>query len=136
MKRHLFVVVASVLSGTTALVGAPTLAQAKTPREPVHYVSPDSTYEDIQQAIDEGGTVYFEYGEYDQLADPPRGFNLGANGMDVDIVGHLGPGGERPRINGGNVVFRVGIIPFVGFSGQPVSFRIENLELPSAQAAS
>ena len=121
---------------------------SRTPLQPEQHVYPDSTLAEIQQAIDNGGTVYFEYltrqtrqyAEYNQIAsaspdlpasptNPPKGFNIGANGKDVDIIGVLGDNGERPRINGGVVPFRIGIFPGLGFAGLPVNFRIENLEL-------
>jgi hypothetical protein len=113
-------------------------------------VYPDSTYEEIQQALDTGGTVYFhrqtrqtaEYGEYNQIKsstpDVPaatmadvrdKGFFLGKNGRDVDVIGVLGPNGERPKINGGTIPFRVGAFLRMGLLGLPMNFRIENLEL-------
>jgi hypothetical protein len=108
MRRHLIVTLA-FLSGGYAL--------AQAPLEPVQHVYPDSTLAEIQQAIDSGGTVYFErltkttkeYGDYNQVAsstpdvpaNPPKGFNIGKNGKDVNIIGVLGPNGERPKINGG-----------------------------------
>ncbi len=58
-----------------------------------------------------------------------EGFFIGRNGNDVDIIGVLGPDGERPKINGGTIVFRVGVFPDMGVYGLPVSFTIENLEL-------
>jgi hypothetical protein len=148
MKSSLIVIVA-VLSGIAAtLIGVPGTALAQGPLQPVQYVYPDSTLDEIQQAIDSGGTVYFDrltrlsrqYGDYNQVArtypdlppspgDPAKGFNVGRYGRDVNIIGLLGPNGERPKIRGGTVVFRVGIFGALGFSGRPVSFKIENLEL-------
>ncbi len=144
MKRHLLISTALLLGSAagTALAG--------TPRQPVQDVYPDSTYEEIQQAIDTGGTVYFhrltkqtnEYGEYNQLATdtpdvPPstpddvmnKGFMVGRYRNDVDIIGVLGPDGERPRINGGMVPFRVNTFPHIGVLTVPVNFKIENLEI-------
>jgi hypothetical protein len=133
------------------------VAFAARPLEPVQHVYPDSTLEEIQQAIDNGGTVLFDrltkqtrqYGEYNQVAsstpdlppttaNPAKGFNIGKNGKDVNIIGLLGPNGERPKINGGTAVFRVGTFAGFGFLGLPVSFKIENLELynPDMTAAS
>ena len=68
-------------------------------------------------------------GSAPSATNPPKGFNIGKNGKDVDIIGVLGPDGERPRINGGTFPFRVGAFAPLGFVGQPVNFRIENLEL-------
>jgi hypothetical protein len=115
-------------------------AWAQTPIEPVQHVYPQSTLEEIQRAIDNGGTVYFHAGEYHQIrrnapdlpptsSDPAKGFNIGKYGKDVDIIGVPGPDGERPHIYGGTVAFRVGRFPSLGFTGLPVNFRIENLEL-------
>ena len=120
------------------LVGAWNLASAQTP--PVQHIYPHSTLQEIQQAIDNGGTVFFHYGEYNQIAsstpdlpptpaNPAKGFNIGKYGKDVNIIGLSGPNGERPKINGGTVAFRVGLFPEYGFVGLPVNFRIENLEL-------
>lgn len=124
------------------------LGGTRTPLQPEQHVYPDSTLEEIQAAIDNGGTVYFEfltrqsrkYGEYNQIASaspdlPPsaanllKGFNVGMKGRDVDIIGILGDNGERPRINGGTIPFRIGSFPGFGLNGPPVNFRIENLEL-------
>lgn len=138
MKRQCVVMLVMVPIGTAvpALVAGDVRAQ--TPLEPVQYVYPDSSHADIQQALDSGGTVYFDrltsqtrqYGEYNQLADEPWGFHVGAMGRDVHVIGLLGPNGERPRINGGKVVFRAGRNPILGLFGLlPVSFKIENLEL-------
>lgn len=148
MKRNLIVMVAFLLGGTATLIGVPGVALAQRPLQPVQHVYPDSTLEEIQQALDNGGTVYFDrltkqsrvYREYNQVAriypdlppsttDPARGFNIGTFGKDVSIIGLLGPRGERPKINGGTVVFRAGRFPSLGFLGFPVNFRIENLEL-------
>ena len=113
---------------------------AQTPLQPVHHVYPTSTLQEIQQAIDDGGTVFFHDGEYNQIAsstpdlpptpaNPAKGFNIGKYGNDVNIIGLPGPNGERPKINGGTVAFRVGLLPGYGFAGLPVNFSIENLEL-------
>jgi hypothetical protein len=148
MKPRLLFTVACLLVGAGTLAAMPSANPAPFPLQPVQDVYPDSTYEQIQQAIDNGGTVYFhrltrssgEDGEYDQLTriapdlpptaeDPAKGFNVGRYGRDVEIIGLLGPNGERPKINGGTVVFRVGVFPGLGAAGLPVSFRIANLEL-------
>jgi hypothetical protein len=148
MKRSLTLVTA-LLAGCAAAVFGSWGAQAQShPRaaahafelEPVQYVSPESTLAEIQLAIDNGGTVYFEYGEYRQVAsaapdlppspaNPPRSFSIGAYGRDVHVVGLPGPNGERPKIFGGAPTFRMGVFPGFGFSGLPVKFRIENLEI-------
>jgi len=60
MKRYLTVLVAFLLGAAVTLVGVPGLAFAETPLQPVQYVYPDSTLDEIQQAIDNGGTVYFD----------------------------------------------------------------------------
>jgi len=136
------------LAAVAALPGLWGVAFAATPLEPVQYVYPDSTLEEIQQAIDTGGTVYFDrltkhtrqYGEYNQVAsrtpdlaptpdNPAQGFNIGKHGKAVRLIGLLGPWGERPKINGGTATFRVGRFPSLGFAGAPVSFRLENLEI-------
>ncbi len=141
----------SLLISTALLFGSAVgTALAQMPRQPVQDVFPDSSFEEIQQAIDTGGTVYFhrltkqtnDYGEYNQIAsstpDIPapsmvavrdKGFFIGKYGNDVDIIGVLGPDGERPRINGGTIPFRVGAFSRMGILGLPVNFRIENLEI-------
>jgi hypothetical protein len=149
MKRHMILTVALLLgSAATLLVAVPGVALAQIPLQPVQYVYPDSTLAEIQQALDTGGTVYFDrltkvsrqYGEYNQVArnfpdlppsssDPAKGFNVGTYGKEVHIIGLLGPNRERPKINGGTIVFRIGTLASVGFLGLPVDFRIENLEL-------
>jgi hypothetical protein len=146
MQRHWIVISGLLLWGFPTLVGCWGASAAEL--QPVQYVYPDSTLAEIQQALDDGGTVYFDsltkqsrqYAEYNQVArsapdlpptpnDPAKGFNVGAKGKDVNIIGLLGPNGERPRINGGTVMFRVGRWPVFGFLGLPINFRIENLEL-------
>jgi len=149
--------IAAYLLGIAAmLLGLPGATLARIELEPVQHVYPDSTYQEIQQAIDNGGTVYFhrltrltgQYGEYDQIAsstpDVPatsmaaardKGFFIGKFGKDVDIIGILAPNGSRPKINGGTVVFRVGIFARMGILGLPVNFRIENLELANPDMA-
>jgi hypothetical protein len=157
MKRHRIVVISLVVGGL-ALAGFSGAALAQAPLEPVQHVYPDSPYGEIQQAIDNGGTVYFERltdktrqpADYNQVASrtpdlPPKtsldakemGFFIGRNGKDVDIIGVLGPNGERPKINGGTLVFRVGTMAGMGVFGLPVNFKIENLELfnPDLSAA-
>ncbi len=138
--KQLSVTVFGLLLGSAAM--------AQTVLQPVQHVYPDSTLAEIQQAIDTGGTVYFErltkaakeVKDYNQVAsstpdlppttdNPAKGFNIGTNGKDVHIIGMLGVNGERPKINGGTIVFRVGQFAGFGFTGLPVSFRIENLEL-------
>lgn len=117
-----------------AVVAAASFALAQSPLQPVQYVNPSSTLQEIQQALDNGGTVFFQYGEYNQIlsstpdlppspANPAKSLAIGRNGKDVNVIGLLSPNGQRPRINGGNVVFRVGSV------GKAVNFRIENLEI-------
>jgi hypothetical protein len=125
----LAVLVAVWVAGTMA--GFTDGANAQAVLGPVQYVNPSSTLQEIQNALNTGGTVLFEYGDYYQIASstpdvPPtpataKGFNIGRYGEDVNVIGLTGPNGERPRIHGGNVAFRVNI--------QPVNFKIENLEI-------
>lgn len=100
---------------------------------PVQYVNPGSTLQEIQAAIDNGGTVFFEYGEYNQIKSPTpnlpntgNAFYLGRNGHEVHIIGVTDPDGARPKINGGSIAFR---IPF------PVNFKIENIEMSNPDVA-
>lgn len=149
MTQHFVSKITLVLGSIAAAIGGG-IAQAQTPLEPRQHVYPDSTQQEIQQAIDNGGTVYFErftkathqYGEYNQIASSRpdvapqtsaevknNGYFVGRNGKDVDIIGVLGPAGERPKMNGGTVPFRIGTMAGYGFFGLPVNFKIENLEI-------
>jgi hypothetical protein len=149
MKRSLILLTALLVGTAAAMLGSEGVGQAQSPSraaahavelEPVCTVSSASTLGDIQTCLDNGGTVYFQYGEYHQVessapdlppspANPPKSFSIGAYGRDVHIIGLPGPRGERPKIIGGAPTFRMGIFPVVGFYGLPASFRIENLEI-------
>jgi len=126
--------VAGAMAGFTGQASAQALLQ------PVQYVNPGSTLQQIQAAIDNGGTVFFEYGEYNQLKSTSPGtpntgksFNSGKYGNEVHIIGLPASDGTRPKINGGSVPFKIGI--FSDFPGLPVNFKIENIEISNPDMA-
>jgi len=113
--------VAGTMGGFMGKVNAQALLQ------PVQYVNPGSTLLQMQAAIDSGGTVFFEYGEYNQIKSPTpnvpgtgKGFSLGVYGKEVQIIGLTAQDGARPKINGGSIPFRIMF---------PVNFTIENIEI-------
>jgi hypothetical protein len=124
-------VVAAWVAG--AMAGFTGEASAQALLQPVQYVNPASPLQQIQAAIDNGGTVFFEYGEYNQIKSPTpnipntgNGFYLGRYGHEVHIIGVTDPDGARPKIYGGSLAFRS---PF------PVNFTIENIEISNPDMA-
>jgi hypothetical protein len=72
-------------------------------------VTPDMTRSEIQEILDEGGTVYFAEGTYTQLGLGlySQRFQLGRYGNDVTIIG---AGADETVIVGGHNVFSAGIV--------------------------
>ncbi len=118
----------AAVAGAAALCGVARAARAqKAPARSIE-VWPTDSYQTIQAAIDNGGTVHFHLGTYTQLKSPTpsipstgKSFHIGRGMQDVDIVGEIGKNGERPIISGGNIPFRV--------QYKPIRFKIENMEI-------
>jgi hypothetical protein len=106
--------------------GRSALARAFPPHESRVY--PSMTHAQIQAAVDDGGSVVFEPGDYYQVQSPTPNvpganltFDIGRLGRAVDITGERGPSGERPKIHGGTPTFRCAFFP--------VDFALTDLEI-------
>ncbi len=101
MRRAAIIAVVALLATTIAV---PTSAA-----EDHRVVTPEMTHPEIQEILDEGGTVYFAEGTYTQLGSGlySQGFQLGRYGNDVTIIG---AGAEQTVIVGGHNVFSGGIV--------------------------
>ena len=101
MRRAAIIAVVALLATTIAV---PTSAA-----EDHQVVTPDMTHPEIQEILDEGGTVYFAEGMYTQLGSGPNSqrYQLGRNENDVTIIG---AGADRTTIVGGHNVFSAGIV--------------------------
>ena len=101
MRRAAIIAVVALLATTVAV---PTSAA-----EDHRVVTPDMTHPEIQEILDEGGTVYFAEGTYTQLGSGlySQGFQLGRYGNDVAIIG---AGADKTVIVGGHSVFSAGIV--------------------------
>lgn len=100
MRRAMTVAVVALL--VTAL-GVPTATAGGN-----RTVTPDMTLPEIQEVLDEGGTVRFAAGTYTQLGSGlnSQRFQLGRFGNDVTIIG---AGSDETTIVGGQNVFSAGI---------------------------
>ena len=101
MRRAAAIAVVALLATT---MGVPVSAAAD-----YQVVSPDMTLVEIQEILDEGGTVHFAEGTYTQLGSGlnSANFQLGRDGNDVRIIG---AGADRTTIVGGQTTFAAGIV--------------------------